>query len=280
MIDPPINRQPAIGPFDLPARASWWRCCAGRRAGDAVAVAKLSTRRADLRDPDAATAVANLLGPQGMIELPGSLVLSLMAVKISRGSLTAANQRSEVVLGAASDILAVATAGEGRAHVTRAWLARLESEGRTRRDLGAGGADPYYGYWALAQILRAAGTYPSYSDEFLSTVGCDMLAWVRNQSTKPAPVNISEPFVIGTGSMNEPGVVDGGAGNRGSSVSGLLIGLLRAAQSNRHAARRLLDAVPPGTVTSNLTYLLGRPAYWWSDTGDQFATVLVRALGQ
>ena len=241
-------------------------------AGDRAAAGELAARRAELRDPRLATAVAVQLGPQGMVEIPAALALNLMGVLADRGDLATAERSNAEVLAAAGDILAAATTPSNRPHVPAGWTARLEAEGRARHLISAPGTDQYYGYWALAQILRASGQDSPYSAAFVSTVGGDLIGWVRSSST--SPVNLAEPFALGPSSLNQPGVVDSGGGGRSSSVSGLLIGLLHAAATSPQGTRVLLAAIPPGSESSNLSYLLSRPGYWWDDAGNQLAGAL------
>ena len=244
-------------------------------AGDTAALRELARCRAEAADPEFATTLADLLGPKGLLDLPGQLVLSLMHAKISGADAwAAARNNNAAILRFLSDVLATSTTMSNYSHVPSEWVTALQREGRATHNLTDPHGAHYYGYWSLAQILRAAGPAPPYSTEFMFAVGRDLMAWVRSAS---GTASIAEPFGMGTGNFNEPGVPSDDRGNVGAATSGLLIGLLHASATSPGAAQALLDTTPPGEKTSNLDYLLHRPGRWWSDTGNALGDSLEAA---
>ena len=241
--------------------------------GDRAALRELARYRSEASDPAFATALVTALGPQGVLAIPASLSQTLADTDASGVDTTEQKSRNARILTLLSAALATATTLSNPTHVTTEWITQLEQHGRTKltstNDNGVDGR--YYGYWSLAQILRASPDKPPYSAEFIGLAGRDMLGWIRANKDK----GIGTPFGTNTGYYNEPGTsTDDTVGDTSSDASELTSGLLHAASGSAQAAQVLLDAIPLGVPTTNLDFILHLPGRWWADAGTELGHAL------
>jgi uncharacterized protein YukE len=222
-------------------------------AGDKAAARELAGYRLEATDPSFATAVADRLGPDGMIRLPAAMA---QAMRDHPGDAARTRRDNAAILAFTSSVLATATDDTRQPHVTDAWLAELTRQGRTYRPLD--GATGYWGYWGLAQILGAAGTQPPYSGHFMSTVGRDVVAWIRSVPP-PGQAGIAAPFGPAASGLNAPGQ-GSDTPVRVEGPEPLLTDLLRAASTSAPAAQALL-------TPDDVDYLFHQRH--WPDHGEQ-----------
>jgi hypothetical protein len=241
--------------------------------GDAGAMAKLAAYKGRMSDPQFATALIEKLGPQGLTTIPAVMATRVRkALDAKRDSAEAVRRQNSDVLSMLSKALATATDPTKNAHVNRRFLEGLKQQGRKELEApGMRGLMTYPGYWALGQILASAPD-ESYSEQFLTTIGHDMIRWDRDYLKKhqervlprdtdvydlPAPID-TRPF----------------QGSAEIGAADPIAALMSVAGTSRERAQALLGD------RDILTYLMRdrRPQWAMGDHGESLGATMEAAM--
>lgn len=246
--------------------------------GDKNALKELQKYGIESANKYFATALMNDLGAKGLTEVPGYMAEHIADIidGHSDDDYGDAVKDNRWILNFLSNSLATATNFDSDTHVSTQWLDELKKQGRSWGHELDGG-NRYAGYWALGQILRAAGKNPPYSARFMSDVGNDMIDWEReaekNSPTHELPYEFGGPYFSGgpvVGTANLPGQIPD-ADHPDTMGADPLIGLMHAAGTSREGAQAIL------THGENLDYLLHDRRDKWADKGNTLGQAIEAA---
>lgn len=120
------------------------------------------------QDPTFATTLQQDLGPDGLLYLAAALTKMTSGEDPPNDRDKAAARIQQLL----ASTLATATNPGNEPHLDSAWIAKLKAEGRKKVDFGSFSFQPY-GYQLLGVLLK----HGTYSSQFLTDVGGDMLAF-------------------------------------------------------------------------------------------------------
>jgi hypothetical protein len=209
--------------------------------------ARLAAYSRYAQDPAFATALQRDLGPDGLLYLAAALTKMVSDDDPPTDRDKAAARIQQLL----ASTLATATNPGNEPHLDAAWIARLKAEGRRKVDFGSFSFQPY-GYQLLGVLLK----HGTYSSQFLSDVGGDMLAFEHEHGKNAEVWAANQPAGAAYRGFHLD-LIDGAAG------FDPMVGLMKALANNPQAAKDFF-AVDPGATGSRVDYLL-TDRVWMSD---------------